>query len=222
MRETLTTKENILARINNEQAVLYKPEKLLTINEQVKLDIFSSTNEYNKVGSTVDAPILNEQNVLYKFDGIDDDLLYEVLQLHSKSSRRTDLKKEEDSSRADAKDWEPFESFVTDFWYIKETRAHTSHGNIPMYTEDTQWFNNESLWDIIWHKQLAKSKVNAKLSKLQKDIMFNLDNLWKDYHKLSKEKDIATWERYMQISRPLKDTFNKIKWIEKLKDKLES
>lgn len=54
-------------------------------------------------------------------------------------------------------------------------------------------------------------KINKKLSKLQKHIMYNLENLRTDYHRWKDEKSIALGQRYMQCECEMKSVFNKIK-----------
>lgn len=217
----ITNTESTQAQQNLEQSKLYEPVQLLSIQEQVKLDLFSNANDYIKVGSTVEWPILDETNQLYKVDGIDDDILFDVLNLHRLSSRRTDSKKEQDPDYMDLKDTEPYQTINTSFGTTEEVRSHTKNWNIILSSTDSDGTEDESLTDIVWWTQMKSNKVNSKLSTLKKWMMFNLDALRKEYHYRVEQKDTALWNRYVFCERNVKTIFNKIKWIEHLKKKLD-
>ena len=217
----LTNVELQMADASLKETEQIVPQKLLSLKEQLSMDVFTSMNEYIKVASTVDAPILDETNVLYKVDGIEVDDLFATLQLHSKADRRTDSHKEQDNTWMDKKDTESFATQTSEVWYMQETWIQTKHWNYISESHDTTTDNEENLEDIIWASQLKSMKVNKKLQELQKHIMYNLENLRTDYHRWKDEKSIALGQRYMQCEREMKSVFNKIKWIERLKQKLE-
>jgi len=120
-----TQQETILAQDNIDQAELYDAVNILSIQEQAKNNLIT-TIEYNQVASTVEAPICDETNILYKVDGIDEDALYAVLQAHKVANNTVTPMTEE---YMEAYDKTPFQKIVTITGNVEETRAHTDTGN---------------------------------------------------------------------------------------------
>lgn len=215
----LTKHEELIAQQSLEQSNLYEQVPLLTIKEQVALDIFSSMNEYQRVASTVEAPILDNTNVLYFVDGIDTDSLFNVLNAHKRNNRTLDTTKEEDSSFADKNIDKTFKTNINEIWNTSETWIQSEFGNMPWYVVDNDSKNDDNLRDQ--NLNYESSRIYQKQQALEKKIMTWLENLWKEYHHRLDEKNVATGERYIQCERHIKVTFNKIKKLEELKNKLE-
>lgn len=213
---TLTHNDSARAELELLQAEEYDVPKLLTITEQVALDLFSNANDYQRVASTVEAPILDETNILYKVDGIDDDALFAVLTLH-KQYNRTAIPVDE--KYADIKDTEYFRKFTTITGNLEETRTQSKFGNIPLSVVDLAGKSDENLEDIMWpnYKEVV---LYSKQKKLKDNMMITLKNLWDEYHRLEKEKIVATWDKYIWLERRFKQVFNDIKKIEALYNRL--
>jgi hypothetical protein len=93
--EVLTDKDIRTAEAQEELTKLYEPElqsplepelaiqaQQDTILDNISRKIHNAFNDYDKVASTVDAPVLDETNVLYKVEEVDDQLLFKTLELH--------------------------------------------------------------------------------------------------------------------------------------------
>lgn len=102
--ETLTDKDISTHSVQEELTKLYAKEleeplepSLAAQNLQdkyldtVAMRIHNALNDYEKVASTVDAPILDETNILYKTEGIDDAALFKVLELHHSVSGQNNI-----------------------------------------------------------------------------------------------------------------------------------
>lgn len=220
LSDMLTTQEQATLKLNEKQEQWYIHQQLLSIKEQVSLDLFANQNEYQRVASLVDAPILDEINALYKVDGINVSLLFNTLNLHKRFNRTLDNKKEESWDYADKNDREWFATYDLEIWHTIETFSQTKSWLICIRSQDKQWLNDESIQDIVWQKQYREHALNKKISDTKKTIMFNLDNLWKDYNKHQKELDVVVWARRQLVHRQMKSVFNKIKWLEWLLEKL--
>lgn len=216
---TLTQTEIQLADENLEQAKEYEPVQLLSVTEQLALDVFNNINDYLRVGSTVEWPILDTTNVLYSIEGIDTDALFFTLNSRKIASGTMTNDKEEDVTFSDKKIEQTFTTYTQEIGNVKETWIQSEFGNNPRYVEDNTSDWQESLQDQ--NLDYNKNKIYRKQMEMEKRIMTNFKKLWKEYHHRKVEKDIAIWDRYVQCERNLKSIFVKIKRLEDIKKKYD-
>lgn len=205
----LNQQEQLLAEDNINYEELYDAVNILSIQEQAKNNLIT-TIEYNQVCSTVEAPICDENNLLFKVEWIDDDLLYSVLQAHKVANNTVAPMTEE---YMDAYDKTPFQKIVTMTGEMEETRAHTDSGNYILGAIDMHGAADDNLQDINWPEHKT-NKLYTKMKKVNDNILITLSNLWKEYNRIVKEKSVATGTQYLFLERQLKQTFSSIKRIE--------
>lgn len=207
----LNQQEQLLAQDNIDQAELYDAVNILSIQEQAKNNLIT-TIEYNQVASTVEAPICDETNLLFKVEWIDEDALYAVLQAHKVANNTVTPMNEE---YMEAYDKTPFQKIVTQTGNIEETRAHTDTGNYILWAIDLAGSEDDNLQDINWPEHKT-NKLYTKMKKVNDNILVTLSNLWKEYNRIVKEKSVATGTHYLFLERQLKQTFASIKRIESI------
>lgn len=198
--------------------------------DTVAMRIHNALNPYEKVASTVDAPILDETNILYKTEGIDDVALFKVLELHHNVSgqNNTPIPTDWDDTLKLSK--VPYKQFTNTIneWdgkhIIKEVRAQrgTNQSNQIEWVlsdADAAEDENNSLQDINPnHKQ---TQLYFKQKKVLETSKYLLENAWKSYRKRQTLRDSSLGNERIDNNKKMMDEFNNIKRYQSYIERIE-